>query len=211
MTFNGYTRLIPVGPRLPTAKVSDPDKLLELRQPGMTLRPDGPGGWRLYRTVGQVVLCVPGEGRPTAYSMDSDPPQVSPIPQEGDPCNAEEVAESPAPAGHPAAQGMSWYLRSVNELLHYLGDVQRREQEGVAYRVDLSEDRMPRLFRLWDAEPPRARMAVEYRASRWWVAGHEPGAPEDVTTTVLSLTNLLLNLQKSAGELPSSGTLRLVR
>lgn len=213
LSFNGYTRLIPVGPRLPAAKVSDPDKLLELRQPGMTLRPDGPGGWRLYRTVGQVVLCVPGraDGRPSAYALDAEPPQVSPISQEGDPCHAEEVAESPAPAGHPAAQGLSWHLRSVNELLHYLGDVQRREQEGVPYRVDLGDGRTPRLFRLWDAEPRRARITVEYRGARWWAAEHDPGAPEDVTTTVLSLATLLLNLQKSAGELPASGTLRLVR
>jgi hypothetical protein len=32
-----------------------------------------------------------------------------------------------------------------------------------------------------------------------------------VTTTALSLANLLLNLQKSAGELPAAGTLRLIR
>ena len=120
-------------------------------------------------------------------------------------------AESPARAGHPAARGLSWYLRSVNELLHYLGDVQRREQEGVAYRVDLGRGREQRLFRLWDREPPDARMAVEYRGARWWVAGHDPEAPGDATTTVLSLATLLLNLQKSAGELPAAGTLRLVR
>jgi hypothetical protein len=212
LTFNGYTRLIPVGPRLPTAKVSDPHKLLELRQPGMTLRPDGPGGWRLYHAVGQLVLCVPGRGGgATAYALDSEPPQVSPISQEGDPCHNEEVAERPAEAGRPSPQGMSWHLRSVSELLHYLGDVQRREQEGVAYRIDLGGGRTPRLFRLWDALPPRPRIAVDYRGARWWAAEHDPRAPEDVTTTALSLANLLLNLQKSAGELPAAGTLRLIR
>jgi hypothetical protein len=215
LTFNGYTRLIPVGPALPAAKVSDPDKLLGLREPGLTLRPDGPGRWRLYRPVGQLVLCVPisggGGDRRTAYALDSEPPQVSPISQEGDPCHTEEVAESPAPAGHPSARGLSWYLRSVNELLHYLGDVQRREQESVPCRVDLGDGRTPRLFRLWEHEPPDARMSVDYGGRRWWVAGHDPAAPGDMTTTVLSLANLLLNLQKSAGELPAAGTLRLVR
>ena len=95
----------------------------------------------------------------------------------------------------------------MNELLHYLGDVQRREQEGVPYRVDLGDGRTPRLFRLWEHEPPDARMSVEYGGRRWWVAGHDPAAPGDMTTTVLSLANLLLNLQKSAGELPAAGTL----
>jgi hypothetical protein len=193
--------------------VSDPGKLFELRQPGMTLRPDGPGGWRLYRMVSQIALCVPGDadGRTSAYALDAEPPQVSPISQEGDPCHAEEVAESSTPAGHPSVPGLSWHLRSVNELLHYLGDVQRREQEGVPYRVDLGDHRTPRLFRLLDAEPERARIAVEYRGRRWWAAEHDPSAPEDVTTTVLSLTTLLLNLQKSAGEISTSGTLRLIR
>ena len=218
LSFNGYTRLIPVGPALPAAKVADPGALLGLREPGLTLRTDGPGRWRLYRPVGQLVLCVPvggrgngGGDRRTAYALDSEAPQVSPISQEGDPCHAEEVAERPAPAGHPPEPGWSWYLRSVNELLHYLGDVQRREQEGVPYRVDLGDGRTPRLFRLWEREPPDARMSVEYGGRRWWVAGHDPAAPGDMTTTVLSLANLLLNLQKSAGELPAAGTLRLIR
>jgi hypothetical protein len=42
------------------------------------------------------------------------------------------------------------------------------------------------------------------RGARWWMAGHDPPAPENVATTLLSLANLLLNLQKSAGELPAS-------
>jgi hypothetical protein len=50
---------------------------------------------------------------------------------------------------------------------------------------------------------------VEYGGSRWWVAMYDPS--RDLTSSVLSLTNQLLNLQKSAGEIPSTGTLRLVR
>ena len=57
--------------------------------------------------------------------------------------------------------------------------------------------------------PERAQYSVEYRGGRWWVAGHDSRA--DMTLSVLSLTNQLLNLQKSAGEIPSTGTLRLVR
>jgi hypothetical protein len=131
------------------------------------------------------------------------------MPQEGDPCNADEVAESPTPAGHPTAPGTAWYVRSVDELLHYLGDVQRREQEGAAYRIDYGPGRRPRLFRLWQQAPRRPRLSVEYQGSRWWVAEYDEA--EDVTLTVLALTNQLLNLQKSAGEIPASGTLRLVR
>ena len=38
-----------------------------------------------------------------------------------------------------------------------------------------------------------------------------PPAPPQLTLPVLALTAQLLNLQKSAGEIPSTGTLRLVR
>jgi hypothetical protein len=209
LTFNGYTRLLPLGPRLTSAQAGTGDILPALRATGVTLRPEGTG-WRLYRAVGQLVLCVPeADGRRTAMAMDNEAPQVSPISQEGNPCGNEEVAERPMPAGQPSASGFSWHLRSVDGLLHHLGAVQRREEQGVAYRIDLGHGRHPRLFRLWEREPARPRMSVSYRGTRWWVAEHD--ASEDSTLGVLALANLLLNLQKSAGEIPSSGTLRLVR
>ena len=85
---------------------------------------------------------------------------------------------------------------------------QRREEAGQPVRIRIGEA-TPQLFRLWPAPPPRPRLAVEYRGARWWVA--EQDAREDLTLSVLALTAQLLNLQKSAGEIPSTGTLRLVR
>jgi hypothetical protein len=218
LLFNGYTRLVPVGPRLTRAEAASPQVLAAVREPGVSLRPDGPG-WRLYRSVDQLVICVPGPRRPdgthpyTALALDRDAPQVSALAQAGDPCTADEVADVPVAAGRQAAAGLAWYLRSVNEILHYLGAVQRREEEGVEYRVGvgLDAERMatPRLFRLWPGRPPRARFAVDYRGARWWVAEYDEA--EDLTLSVLSLTSQLLNLQKSADEIPSSRTLRLVR
>ena len=68
---------------------------------------------------------------------------------------------------------------------------------------------MAGLFRLWAEPPRRPRFSVEYRGARWWVAEHDEA--EDLTLSVLALTTQLLNLQKSADEIPSSRTLRLVR
>ena len=125
----------------------------------------------------------------------------------------DEVAEAPTPAGHAATAGLSWYLRSVDEILTYLGAVQRREEEGVPYRInvglDVARSATPRLFRLWPEPPAKPRFSVEYRGARWWVAEHDPA--QDLTLSVLALTTQLLNLQKSAEEIPSSRTLRLVR
>lgn len=216
LLFNGYTRLIPLGPRLTAKQAAEPQVLDASRQPGMTLRPDGPG-WRLYRVVDQLVICIPSAPgatpRYTALALDRDAPQVSALPQAGDPCTADEVADAPIPAGHAATGGLSWYLRSVEELLAYLGAVQRREEEGVPYRItvglDATNTATPRLFRLWPEAPARPRFSVEYRGKRWWVAEHDPA--EDLTISVLALTTQLLNLQKSADEIPSSRTLRLVR
>ena len=122
--------------------------------------------------------------------------------QTGDPCTAEDVAEA------PAAPGFGWYLRSVDRVLRYLGAVQRREEEGRPWRVRIN-GASPRLFRLWPAPPPRPRLAMEYRDARWFVA--EQDDHEDLTFSVLALMAELLNLQKSAGEIPTTGTLRLVR
>ena len=72
--------------------------------------------------------------RYTALALDRDAPQVSALPMDGDPCAADEVADhaDPRPAT-PGPAGLSWYLRSVDEVLTYLGAVQRREEEGVPY------------------------------------------------------------------------------
>jgi hypothetical protein len=216
LLFNGYTRLVPQGPRLTRAQAADPQILAAAREPGMALRPDGPG-WRLYRLTEQIVICVPSAPgvlpRYTALALDRDAPQVSALPQGGDPCSADEVADPPTQAGHARTGGLSWYLRSVDEVLTYLGAVQRREEEGVPYRItvglDAARTATPRLFRLWSGPPARPRFSVEYRGARWWVAEHD--AAEDLTLSVLALTTQLLNLQKSAEEIPSSRTLRLVR
>ena len=123
------------------------------------------------------------------------------------------MADAPLPAGHAATGGLSWHLRSEDEILTCLGAVQRREEEGVPSRVSVGLDATraatPRLVRLWSAPPARLRFSVEYRGARWWVAEHDPA--EDLTLSVLALTTQLLNLQKSADEIPSSRTLRLVR
>ena len=216
LLFNGYTRLVPHGPRLTRAQATDPRVLATARESGMALRPDGPG-WRLYRVTEQIVICIPSAPgvtpRYTALALDRDAPQVSALPQGGDPCSADEVADAPTPAGHAATGGLSWYLRSVDEILTYLGAVQRREEEGVPYRIsvglDAARSATPRLFRLWPETPARPRFSVEYRGARWWVAEHDPA--EDLTLSVLALTTQLLNLQKSADEIPASRTLRLVR
>ncbi|WP_343896949.1 hypothetical protein [Craurococcus roseus] len=216
LLFNAYTRLTPIGPRLTAAEAKAPHVLAAAREPNVALRPDGPG-WRLFREVEQIVICVPSAPgavpRYTALALDNDAPQVSALPQAGDPCAADEIADAPTPAGHARTGGLSWYLRSVDEILTYLGAVQRREEEGVPYRItvglDASRAATPRLFRLWPAPPARPRFSVEYRGARWWVAEHDP--EEDMTLSVLALTTQLLNLQKSADEIPSSRTLRLVR
>jgi len=128
--------------------------------------------------------------------------------QAGGPCTADEVADAPDPPGQATPPGRGWFLRSVDEVFNYLGAVQRQEEAGTPYRIAIGAA-SPRIFRLWPAPPPRPRLAVDYRGTRWWVAGQD--AREDLTLSVLALTAQLLNLQKAAGEIPSSGTLRLVR
>jgi len=217
--FNGYTRILPIGPRLTQPQAAAPELLAALREPGISLRADGPG-FRLMRAVDQMAICVPGppdaQGRRiyTAAAVDREPPQVSGIPQDGDPCRADEVVEQPSGmSGRPAVPALAWYLRSVEEVLQYLGAIQRREEEGVPYRIHIraaahpSSD--PRLFRLWRERPAQARFSAAYRGDNYWVA--ENYNREDLTLHVLALTTQLLNLQKAATDIAASNTLRLAR
>jgi hypothetical protein len=213
LQFNGYTRLVPLGPVLTRAEAAKPEVLAALREAGVTMRPDG-AGWRMYRLVDQLVLCVPqgpdraGRQRYLPFALDTAAPQVSPLQPNGQPCTADEVADPPAGAGRPAAPGMGWYLRSVHDLLTYLGALQRLAEAGHPFRLDLGGQH-PTLFQLWPQPPARPRLQVTYGGRPWWVADDDGG--QDLTLRVLALTTQLLNLQKSAGEIPSTGTLRLVR
>ncbi len=217
--FNGYTRIIPIGPRLTQPQAAAPELLAALREPGISLRADGPG-FRLMRAVDQMAICVPGppdaRGRRvyTAATVDREPPQVSAMPQDGDPCRADEVVEAPTGiTGRPASPGLAWYLRSVEEVLQYLGAVQRREEQGVPYRIHVRGGAHPpsdpRLFRLWTGRPAQARLSTPYRGADYWVAEHDER--EDFTLRVLALATQLLNLQKAAGDIAASNTLRLAR
>ncbi|MDB5415832.1 MAG: hypothetical protein JWR10_4167 [Rubritepida sp.] len=221
--FNGYTRYVPVGPQLTRAESTKPELLASLREPGVSLRPDG-NGWRLMRAIEQMAICIPGppdaQGHQgyTASAVDREPPQISPMSQAGNPCIADEVREASAqPGSGSPARGVAWYLRSVEEVLQYLGAVQRREEQGIPYRIDTTGRvfrrdvgvEAPRLFRLWPAEPPQSRISARYRGQRWWVAAHDDG--EDLTLRVLGLATQLLNIQKAAGDISTSGTVRLVR
>lgn len=217
--FNGYTRIIPVGPRLTQAQAAAPELLAALRQPGVSLRPDG-AGYRMMRAVDQMAICVPGppdaQGRRvyTAASVDRDPPQISGLPQDGDPCRADEVVERPAGiSGSPALPALAWYLRSLEEVLQYLGAIQRREEAGVPYRIHIRAGAHPRadprLFRLWRDRPPLGRFSAAYRGDHYWVAEYDH--QEDLTLHVLALTTQLLNLQKASGDIATANTLRLVR
>ena len=215
---NGYTRLVPIGPPRTRAEAAAPELLASLRESGLTLRREG-AQWRVFRAVNQLVLCLPGPPGPdgkvayTTLAMDNEAPQVSPMSPAGEPCTANEVVDPSVAAGGASVPGLAWYLRSIDEVLHYLGDVQRREEQGVPYRVLLhradGSSTSPRLFRLWAERPARPRMSLEYRGTRWWVAENDPD--QDRTLGMLALTAQLLNLQKSAGEIPSASTLRLVR
>ncbi len=217
--FNGYTRYVPVGPRLTQPQAAAPELLTGLRETGVSLRADGPG-WRLMRAVDQMTICLPGpadaQGRRgyTAYAVDREPPQISAMPQDGAPCTADEIVEPQrSGTGRAAEPGISWYLRSVEEVLQYLGAVQRREEQGVPYRLAVRTDghltAQPRLFRLWNQQPAGARISTDYRGQAWWVAEHDE--TQDLTLRVLALTTQLLNLQKAASDIATSNTLRLAR
>jgi hypothetical protein len=101
----------------------------------------------------------------------------------------------------------------VEEVLEYLGAIQRREEQGVPYRISIRAAAQPRsnprLFRLWRERPAQARFSATYRGDNYWVAQHDNR--EDLTLHVLALTTQLLNLQKAAADIAASNTLRLSR
>lgn len=109
-------------------------------------------------------------------------------------------------------QGQSYLLRSVDGIIHYLGEVQRRvdadhgpddQKKGVTWTEG---GIVHTLFQL-HYESVNDRIAVTYGGRNYYV---REGDPADHTLQVLSLLSQLINANKNANEIPTTKAVQIV-
>jgi hypothetical protein len=110
-------------------------------------------------------------------------------------------------------EGHGYVLRSVDAILHYLGEVQR------IVDADAGPDDAPKgviwkdngvtntLFELHSRPSARDRITVAYRGRPYYV---RQGDPTDHTLEVIALVNQLINANKVANEIPSTKAVQIV-
>ncbi len=146
--------------------------------------------FQLSKTSVDYVLCVPlqkggyeavGIASPGARKAPTQPP----IPKSNGTCS------SGYSTGRGSPHGYVIYLRSVEAIFYYLGGILEKPE------------RSPIAFYVYDRPVENARFAVDYRGVIYYVRGY---SDDDQTITILAILNDLLNLNRDAGEIPSTKT-----
>lgn len=230
--FHDYTALTPLGPPLSAAQAGDPGLLASLADGKLTLRPAAGGRFQLYRQEAQFAACrrVQREGRQLRVAMqDRLRPGGSPPPPSQQ-CAQDEVVVG---QGAPAGRGVQIQLRSVADIIRWLGLVLRVQQEleatpgeeppCLAFRPAATRPGMAarevctfRLARPGEVLPTGTAFELEYGSATWRVPRFAEPAPDgsrrgDYTTQVLALLTELVNLKKASDAIPSTRAVRVLR
>ena len=227
--FHDYSALTPLGPSLTQAQASDPGLLASLGEGKLTLRPGGGGRFQLYRQEARLAACRRAPRQRPVPVLGSGRFGGRPMPSEQ--CARDEVVLG---AGAPAAgPGIQIQLRSVADIIRWLGLVLRVQQELVAvpgeeppclaFRPTPTAEGQAarevctfRLVRPGEAVPTGVAFEIDYADMHWRVPRFAEAAPDgsrrgDYTTQVLALLTELVNLKKASSAIPSTRAVQILR
>jgi len=224
--FHDYVSLEPVGGALSTAQAAEPGLLALVAEQRLRLRPAPGGRFQLYRPVPQVAACrrVVVEGRSVIVPIaaaQAPPREDAPV------CTrAEVVAPATESAASPAGERV--LVRSVQEILRFLGvlvrvqltippgaDGHRRCLTFAVTRGGGPAGRRACLFQMLPAaevDRPALRLdhdGVAYAVPRFREATDT--VQGDYSVLLLALVNDLINLKKSSSAIPTTRAVQLVR
>ena len=228
--FHDYTALTPLGPPLTSAQATDAGLLASLGEGKLTLRPVTGGRFQLYRQEARLAACrrVPDVRRMV--------PVLGIRRFGGPPAPSEQCARDEVVLGAGAAAtgpGIQIQLRSVADIIRWLGLVLRVQQELVAVPGEeppcLAFRPAPtpagqaarevctfRLVRPGEAVPTGVAFEIDYADMHWRVPRFAEAAPDgsrrgDYTTQVLALLTELVNLKKASSAIPSTRAVQILR
>ncbi len=230
--FQYYNVAIPVGPPLSRAQAADPALLVALGEGKLNLRPAPGGQFQLFREERRLAACraQANNARPAAPIATAGAAAVA-GPER---CHLDDmVAMAPAGASQDRP-GLQIHLRSVADIIRFLGLVLRVQQEAELPEEDHdrclvfplgsatpgSPGREACLFRLSrdPAEHLPAGVAFEvtfdgpaYRVPRFAEPPADGSRRGDYTTQVLALLTELVNLKKASSAIPATRAVQILR
>jgi hypothetical protein len=229
--FHDYTALTPLGPPLTAAQAADPGLLATLAEGKVTLRPVAGGRFQLYRSEARLAACRRGQTDNRALRqavLERLRPGSPPVPSEH--CTRDEVVVG---EGVPAGRGVQIQLRSVADIIRWLGLVLRVQEEleatpgeqhpCLAFRpaatrpgAAAQEVCVFRLARSGEPLPTGVAFALDYDNRSWRVPRFAEAAPDgsrrgDYTTQVLALLTELVNLKKASSSIPTTRAVQILR
>ncbi len=228
--FHDYTALTPLGPPLTNAQATDPGLLASLAEGKLTLRPLGAGRYQLYRQEARLAACRRASQQQRMVAvMGLGRAGGRPPPSEQ--CARDEVVLGAGAA--EAGPGIQIQLRSVADIIRWLGLVLRVQQEleaepgdappCLAFRPAATPAGQParevcvfRLVRRGEAVPTGLAFEVDYDGKPWQVPRFAEAVPDgsrrgDYTTQVLALLTELVNLKKASSAIPSTRAVQILR
>lgn len=179
-----------VGPVIPADKLLDQKNLL-----GNLIDADAAklkliksqNNFQLLSTKENYVLCVRNDGGYEAVGIASPgatkAPTKPPIPTSNGNCSS--YSPRLARLHHYVI-----YLRSVESIFYYLGEITKKPYPPLA-------------FRIYDYPVEGARFSTDYRGVSYYVREY---SDDDQTIAILAILNDLLNLNRDAEEIPSTKT-----
>ncbi len=239
--LNGLPRVFAVShkPFVPVGPPFRPDNThflhdllsMDYSKQALTTLPNGLLQLSVQSAEDQIVLC---QDRITRQSVDSPREAANAAgaglrPLADNPCNQHSAFELGAPMGARRSQNEplpDFTVRSTLGIFSFLGQVlggEERRSEKAAMDICITlDDRGSRhdctsgqvLFHLTH-DRMRARFGVDYGGEFWGVPNSTPCLDFteacDHTLETLSMVSLLLNLSKSAHDIPSTPTVQLIR
>jgi hypothetical protein len=228
--FHDYTALTPLGPPLTNAQATDAGLLATLGDGKLTLRPVAGGRFQLYRQEARLAACrraSPQQRMVAVLGLGRSGGR----PQATEQCARDEVVLGDgAPAAGP---GIQIQLRSVADIIRWLGLVLRVQQElqavpgeappCLAFRPTPTVPGQAarevctfRLARPGEAVPTGVAFEIDYADMHWQVPRFAEAAPDgsrrgDYTTQVLALLTELVNLKKASSAIPSTRAVQILR
>jgi hypothetical protein len=225
LKFNAYTALEPIGPVLTRTEVARLDALVNAGKEGVKVEPV-PGGYQVFRVVQKIAVCqIDRAGRvselnvarpPRPQSRMNHPPQR---PGAQSVCSDPEVRLAHLVGEEMPSASITFYLRSVEGVFQYLGDIIHDSDVGRKYAgrktpagdassgATGSQAEEVVLFALSEERLGDARFSVEYRGKTYYV----PEASErNYTVLVLSLVEQLLNLNKKSEAIPTTRAVQVL-
>ena len=211
-------KLVPIGPPVQ----ADAKALIDASKAGLEVTSAGPGLVQLNKKVTGSTICFYDATGYVPIAIEENSITKPPLGEANpDSDNLQNKQESPKECSRPLSPNNINYtllLRSVEQIFYYLGEILGNDYTRDDSQVDPGCPRIS--FRISGTPLDKTRFPISYRGTTYFVAGADSKIPNtrnpnsdcgyDNTLIILALLNDLLNLNRSASEVPTTKAVQAV-